>query len=477
MANEIVKPHKFEVAKNNIHSLSKTVPNVSLQKFPTEGSIFSWNEHNITGNEANSLLVSPLQSTLIAQNSTIRSLFNIADEVYNALESLDKEYIQGIIAAVKSAEIASDQAKTASNKANTASSQALEASRKALDASTKATTAQADIKRTIEALQTTVRILKEFKEKVTKDLSSIASLNTRITSVNGKIQSIENKINDIAGSAKDIKDIRPYFSSLTHIKDVDQIWTDLKNSREVVNGLIDTLTPFMSRVNQATSRIDADINALKQYRTLLETYQHLGDVDAIWSDVEGHKTNLASFHEQVDTFVEKVNQATLRIDADIDALKQYRTLLETYQHLGDVDAIWSDVEGHKTNLASFHEQVDTFVEKVNQATSRIDTDIDALKQYRTLLETYQHLGDVDAIWSDVEGHKTILSGLHDKLNTFIKETHSEQEKIEKLIRQMEDDNNLVRLQYNKKLKIAYWVGGTAVGLTVINYILQIIGIL
>ena len=361
MANEIVKPHKFEVAKNNIHSLSKTVPNVSLQKFPTEGSIFSWNEHNITGNEANSLLVSPLQSTLIAQNSTIRSLFNIADEVYNALESLDKEYIQGIIAAVKSAEIASDQAKTASNKANTASSQALEASRKALDASTKATTAQADIKRTIEALQTTVRILKEFKEKVTKDLSSIASLNTRITSVNGKIQSIENKINDIAGSAKDIKDIRPYFSSLTHIKDVDQIWTDLKNSREVVKGLIDTLTPFMSRVNQATSRIDADI--------------------------------------------------------------------------------------------------------------------DALKQYRTLLETYQHLGDVDAIWSDVEGHKTILSGLHDKLNTFIKETHSEQEKIEKLIRQMEDDNNLVRLQYNKKLKIAYWVGGTAVGLTVINYILQIIGIL
>src|SRR3712207_7487341 len=44
-----------------------------------------------------------------------------------------KEYIQGIIAAVKSAEIASDQAKAASTKANTASNQALEASRKALE--------------------------------------------------------------------------------------------------------------------------------------------------------------------------------------------------------------------------------------------------------------------------------------------------------------------------------------------------------
>jgi chromosome segregation ATPase len=362
MANEIVKPHKFEVSKNKIHSLSTSVSNVSLQKFPTEGSIFPWNDHNITGDEANTLLVSPLQSALISQNTSIRSLFNIADEVYNALESLDKEYIQGIIAAVKSAEIASDQAKAASTKANTASNQALEASRKALDASTKATTAQADIKRTIEALQTTVRILKEFKEKVTKDLSS-------------------------------------------------------------------------------------------------------------------HKTNLASFHQQVDAFVEKADQTTARIDGDIEALKQYRTFLESYQHLGDVDSIWSDVEGHKTNLASFHQQVDAFVEKVNQATARIDGDIEALKQYRTLLESYQHLGDVDSIWSDVEGHKTNLLGLHEKVNAFIKETHSGQERIEGLIHQLEEDNHLAHMQYNKEIKIAFWLGGSAVGLIVINYILQIIGVL
>ena len=474
MANEIIKPHKFEVSKNKIHSLSTSVSNVSLQKFPTEGSIFSWNDHNITGNEANTLLVSPLQSALISQNTSIRSLFNIADEVYNALESLDKEYIQGIIAAVKSAEIASDQAKAASSKANTASNQALEASRKALDASTKATTAQDDIKRTIEALQTTVRILKEFKGKVTKDLSSIASLNAKITSVNSKIQNVENKISDVADSAKEIKDFQHIFSNLNHIKDVDQIWNDLKSSREVVRGLIDTLTPFMSRVNDADKELHGEINKIS---ALLESYQHLGDVDAIWSDVEGHKTNLASFHQQVDAFVEKVNQATARIDGDIEALKQYRALLESYQHLGDVDAIWSDVEGHKTNLASFHQQVDAFVEKVNQATARIDGDIKALKQYRTLLESYQHLGDVDAIWSDVEGQKTDLLGLNEKLDAFIEETHIGLERIEGLIHQLEEDNYHDHLQYNKKIKVAFWIGGSAVGLIVINYILQIIGVL
>lgn len=286
MANDIIKPHKFEIAKNAIHSLSQNVPNVYFQKFQTEGLRFSWNNHNITGKEVNENLVSPLQSALIAQNSTIKSLFNIADEVYKALESLDKEYIQGIIAAVKSAEIASEQAKTASTKANTASTQALDASRRALDASARATNTQSDIKRTIEALQATVNALKAFKE-------------------------------------------------------------------------------------------------------------------------------------QVDAFVEKVNQATTRIDGDIESLKQYRTILESYQHLGDVDTIWSDIEANKTNL----------------------------------------------------------SGLNEILNIFMKKTHSEQERIEGLIHQMEVDNNLVRLQYNKKIKIAYWVGGSAVGLTIANFLLQIVGVL
>ena len=190
-----------------------------------------------------------------------------------------------------------------------------------------------------------------------------------------------------------------------------------------------------------------------------------------------YKINLAIFHEQVDAFVEEMNQATSRIDSEIDTFKQYRTLLETYQHLGDVDAIWSDVEGHKTNLAVFHEQVDAFIEEVNQAISRIDVDMETLNQYRTLLKTYQHLSDIDTIWNDVEEHKKMLLGLHEKLDDYITETHSKHEKIDALIHQMEADNKLIRQQYDKKNKIAYWIGGSAAVLTVIDYILQIIGVL
>ena len=265
MTHDIIKSKRFEKAKSKIRELSQDVPNISLQKFKTEASIFSWNDHNITGSEINESLVSPLQDTLIKQNKIFSKLINISEEVYNAIDYLDQDYIEALKSAVISAEIASNQAK--------------DASQQAFEASTKATTAQGDIKKTIKALEVTVATLKDF--------------------------------------------------------------------------------------------------------------------------------------------VEKVNQTTAHINSNIENWKQYQTLLESYQHLNDIDSIWTDVEKHKEHLLDWHE----------------------------------------------------------KLELFIKQGNTRLERIERLIQQAENNNTLLHQQYNKKLKIAYWIGGSATGLIIANYILQIIGLL
>lgn len=118
-----------------------------------------------------------------------------------------------------------------------------------------------------------------------------------------------------------------------------------------------------------------------------------------------------------------------------------------------------------------------FVEKVNRTTARINSDIENWKQYQTLLESYQHLNDIDSIWTDVEKHKEHLFDWHEKLELFIKQGNSRLEKIESLILQAENDNTLLHQQYNKKIKIAYWIGGSAISLIIVNYIFQIMGLL
>ena len=118
-----------------------------------------------------------------------------------------------------------------------------------------------------------------------------------------------------------------------------------------------------------------------------------------------------------------------------------------------------------------------FVEKINRTTAHINSNIENWKQYQTLLESYQHLNDIDSIWTDVEKHKEHLLDWHEKLELFIKQGNTRLERIERLIQQAENDNTLLHQQYNKKLKIAYWIGGSATGLIIANYILQIIGLL
>ncbi|MBR8763609.1 hypothetical protein IX335_000824 [Porphyromonas levii] len=396
MADDIITKHNFELCKAEIKRSSDKIPEpVNLEKFQTDGSIIPWNDHNVTGSEINDLLVKPLQKALIKQNDSTQSIYKILQNVYCTLDYLDKEYIAGIITAVKSAEEASNQARKASDKATLASSQAL-------DASDKAITAQEDIKRTIEALQKAVGILKDFKENVDR-----------------RIQAIEKGRDSIFAIAEEAHKVRVIMNRITHLR----------------------------------------------------------DLDTIWSDVEEHKANLAGLHQKVEGFVAEVTEATQHINRDIVDLQGHRSKLENYVHLGDIDTIWSDVQGHKANLAGLHQKVEGFVAEVTEATQHINRDIVDLQGHRSKLENYVHLGDIDTIWSDVEGHKVNLARLHQRVDSFIQETQDEKHSLRRSINELRSAQQEKNEQVDKKLKVAYGVAGGAVALSLTQLILLLLGIL
>lgn len=176
MANLQIKARKFEIAKNNIKDMSNQIADVSLKYFNAKDKFLFFNrDHKVTGQEINDF-VKTLQQTFISINTNTKNTYKSLGEIYQAFESLDKEYIQGIMAAIKSAQLASDQAKDASNIA--------------LNASSKVQMAQTDIKQTIEAIQITVKTLMDFKEKVLNNLATTENIITQITSLESRIQNI-----------------------------------------------------------------------------------------------------------------------------------------------------------------------------------------------------------------------------------------------------------------------------------------------
>lgn len=323
MSEIVIRKHNFEEAKSHIEKFSKELPsNPSFSPVQVDGWFLGLGDHKVTGTEMNTF-IKAVQDKLILVNTSLMGLTNEYKEVYNALDALDKDYIGGIIGAVESAQDASDQAlKT-----------------------------QRDIKTIVDNLKVAVEKLSKLK----------------ITT-----ETLENDIN--------IK-----YAKIT------SLLNEQRERNEELNNIFSNLS----------------------------SKRHFEDIDTIWNDVEEHKNDLKGLHQQVYSLGENIKQTTAEINNNIAALQDYRSVLESYKHLGEIDALWNVVEGHKTNLDGLHQQVDNFEAEVHQTE-------------KDITETIQK---------------------KDKSN----------EKIRKL--------------QEKKIKIAYAIGGTAVGMSIIQLILQLIGIL
>ena len=165
------RPHNFEVAKQNINYMaSRMSSDKQLASFRT-GAFLGFIDHRVTGAEINSQLVAPLQEKLSDVTKDIRNLFDIAHNTYNALESLDKDYMAGVLDAVNEANKASVEAKRVS----------------------------AENKQNQESLNVFARSLAgEFKNYKQQTNAALNSLRSNLDSINAAVGVIQNLKRDLA---------------------------------------------------------------------------------------------------------------------------------------------------------------------------------------------------------------------------------------------------------------------------------------
>ena len=131
-----INTHNFEEAKSQIAEfIEKVPPDIYLEKVGTEGLIPIF-DHLVTGIEMNKL-VEEIQTCLKRINETDITFFRMFGEVYNAFDSLDKDYIQAILLSLHAAEAAAEKAQNA----------------------------QEDIRKTLNSQKTIISVLEQFKER------------------------------------------------------------------------------------------------------------------------------------------------------------------------------------------------------------------------------------------------------------------------------------------------------------------------
>ena len=113
MDRSLIKKHNFDKAKTHIQSFSNKLPsNPAFERVEVDGGLFGWGDHKVTGSEMNNF-IGKVQDRLISVNDSLRKIVKEFREVYSAFDSLDTEYISGILSSVEAAEKASGEALTA----------------------------------------------------------------------------------------------------------------------------------------------------------------------------------------------------------------------------------------------------------------------------------------------------------------------------------------------------------------------------
>ena len=142
-----------------------------LDSFRTGDSFLGFFDHRVTGAEINSQLVVPLREKLSGVTADIRNLFDIFHDTYNALESLDKDYMRGVVDGVEEAKRASGLALNAS----------------------------AENKQTQGMLNRSVKTLAdEFKNYKQQTNATLNSLRSSIDNISAAVGGIQNLKHDMA---------------------------------------------------------------------------------------------------------------------------------------------------------------------------------------------------------------------------------------------------------------------------------------
>ncbi len=177
MQELVLEKHNFDDAKKQLKEFSDNAHvNPTLTKVDTESGLFGLFQHKVTGTELNEL-TTQIQKYLIDLNSFNSQIIKQIGTVYRTFESLDTEYIQGIIIAIKSAE----------------------------ENTQKIQNTQDDIKKTISEQKKIIEVLNKFKGKLEK-LKQLEFIDDITDELKSKQVELAEKISEIIVQLNNDKD-------------------------------------------------------------------------------------------------------------------------------------------------------------------------------------------------------------------------------------------------------------------------------
>lgn len=229
------------------------------------------------------------------------------------------------------------------------------------------------------------------------------------------------------------------------------------------------------------------ILALKQFKQKVEGYKHLKDIDKLWNDYEKLQNNI----DIVFNNISKIFEITKENGAKIKELQEFKKQLENINHLKNIDELWDYTLKNNNEITSIKNDI----ENVQAIVNSYKQIMRQLGEFKDSLAGYEHLKDIDDLWNKLEN-------IGDKISSIDRETskidflcndilrfhipviennidiHKSQiNSLQHTLQEIQIQNEETNKGLSKKIKIAYILAGSSIGIAIIEFIFIIMRII
>lgn len=426
----VIKEHDFQEAKNALKKYTEQArEEVELSRVPTDGGLFNLGDHKVTGSELNRI-TSQIQDYFISLNNLSQGLVEEFGQVYKAFEYLDKDYIAGIVASIKAAEEVSKQEQKD----------------------------RRDIKELVGQHEQSVAVLKKFKQDIDKL--------KHLTDIDKAWELIEKQTK----LSEEFADFMASLSKLMHLKDVDVLYSDFER-----------LQKEFTIVSKAQSKYSTELKGVREYCDMLSKIQHIKDIDKLWNSN--------------DALAKDVQRAKEILESQSKTMSDFHGVLQRMQETQQ-----QFIETVNKLYADFQEDINRQIKSFTETQTSSLNDIE--RNYTNAVKKLS-IEQEEKIASVAKAHDEILGTIAKEQATTLSKIAKEQaEKIEQLTANQSKVLEQIALEQSEKLaeisaafetekatlnekvsvltqkvKLSYYIAGSAVAITIIQLLLNIFGVI
>lgn len=303
------------------------------------------------------------------------------------------------------------------------------------------------------------------------------------------IDSINKEILEIKRTYDLLNQVVKKIEAIEHLKDIDFMWDSFETYKESFK----SLNEVVDKNTNSIAIMDGQIEVLGEFKEKVSQQKHYLDVDTIYDDVIKNSTDITELNaalvedekqiedvqvrtkqnnnkiEVHDSRIETICKEITEINNAHDVLKKIVEDFQLLNHLKDIDSLWDEFESYKMSFANLRASVETNVHSIKEANCQITI----LSDFKKQVEDQEHYLDIDDIYIDTQKNTIEIEEIQKKLLNH-KEEISE---IKKQMEQNKEDNLTVKIQLSKKIVIAYAIAGSAVGISILELILNLLGIM